>query len=231
MDKIGIYCFTNKINGKKYVGQSKQLNRRYHMHITDALNPDKAKRDTSIFHAAIRKYGIENFDYEILEECEISQLNEKEQYWIQKLHSYVLENGYNLTIGGNNNLRDNYYFSSEDLLHYWNDLKLTVTAIYQTYGSTGQRIREQLLELGITQEEIDKRTYEKRLEIVQKGMPKRLKKINQYDLDGNFIQSFNSLTEAANAVNGSKGNISQVANGKYQTAYGYKWKYDDLLTF
>jgi len=60
-------------------------------------------------------------------------------------------------------------------------------------------------------------------------LPKRLKKINQYDLEGNFIQSFNSLTEAANAVHGSKGNISQVANGKYKTAYGYKWKYDNLL--
>lgn len=231
MDKIGIYCFTNKINGKKYVGQSKQLNRRYHLHINDALNQDKAKYDTSPFHAAIRKYGIENFNYEILEECKISELNEKEIYWIEKLHSYILEDGYNLTKGGNNNLRDVYYFSSEELLHYWNDLKLTVTAIQKTYGSTGQRIREQLIELGITSQEIEQRTYEKRLEIIQKGMSKRLKKINQYDLEGNFIQSFNSLTEAAQAVNGSKGNISQAANGKYQTAYGYKWKYDNLLEF
>ena len=229
MDKIGIYCFTNKLNGKKYVGQSKQLNRRYHLHINDALNQDKAKYDTSPFHAAIRKYGIENFNYEILEECKISELNEKEIYWIEKLHSYILESGYNLTKGGDNNLRDIYYFSSEELLHYWNDLKLTVTAIYQTYGSTGQRIREQLIELGITPQEIEQRTYEKRLEIIQKGIPKRLKKINQYDLEGNFIQSFNSLTEAAQAVNGSKGNISQVANGKYKTAYGYKWKYNNLL--
>lgn len=229
MDKIGIYCFTNKLNGKKYVGQSKQLNRRYHLHISDALNQDKAKYDTSPFHAAIRKYGIENFNYEILEECKISELNEKEIYWIEKLHSYILEDGYNLTKGGNNNLRDTYYFSSEELLHYWNDLKLTVTAICNTYGSTCQRIREQLIELGITPQEIEQRTYEKRLEIIQKGIPKRLKKINQYDLEGNFIQSFNSLTEAAQAVNGSKGNISLVANGKYKTAYGYKWKYDNIL--
>lgn len=230
MDKIGIYCFTNKINGKKYVGQSKQLNKRYHGHINDAMNPDKAKNDPSVFHAALRKYGIDNFDYEILEECKVSELNEKEKYWIDKLHSYILENGYNLTYGGDSFTRS-YYFSSEELLHYWNDLKLTVTQIYRMYGATGKKIREQLVELGISEEEIEQRTYEKRKEVVEKGLPKRLKKINQYDLEGNFIQSFNSLTEAANAVNGSKGNISQVANGKYQTAYGYRWKYDDLLEF
>lgn len=195
------------------------------MHITDALNPDKAKRDNSLFHEAIRKYGIENFDYEILEECKISELNDKEKYWIKELKSYVLDGGYNLTKGGDSTLRDFYYFSNEDLLYYWNDLKLTVTAIYQTYGSTGQRIREQLIELGITPEEIEQRTYEKRLEIVKKGMPKRLKKINQYDLEGNFIQQYDSLTDAALAVNGSKGNISLVARGRYKTAYGYKWEY------
>lgn len=230
MDKIGIYCFTNKLNGKKYVGQSRQLNRRYHGHINDAMNPDRAKTDSSVFHAALRKYGIENFDYQILEECKASELNEREIYWIKELHSYILEDGYNLTYGGDN-FTPNYYFSSEDLLHYWNDLKLTVTQIYKTYGSTGKKIREQLIELGISKEEIEQRTYEKRLEIIQKGIPKRLRKINQYDLEGNFIQSFNSLTEAAKSVNGNKGNISQVANGKYQTAYGYKWKYDDLLEF
>jgi hypothetical protein len=135
-------------------------------------------------------------------------LDDKEKYWIKQLHSYVLEGGYNLTKGGSNFLRDFYYFTSEELLHYWNDEHLTVTAIYKKYGSTGQRIREQLIELGISPEEIEQRTYEKRKEIVYKGIPKRQKKINQYDLNGNFIKQYNSLLEAANAVNGSKGNIS-----------------------
>lgn len=225
MNNVGIYCFTNNINNKKYVGQSKQLERRYYLHLRDSLSKTKSENDTSLLHAAIRKYGIENFTYEILEECEIEELNDKEKYWIEQLHSYVLEGGYNLTKGGNNFLRDFYYFTSEELLHYWNDEHLTVTAIYKKYGSTGQRIREQLIELGISPEEIEQRTYEKRKEIVQKGIPKRQKKINQYDLNDNFIKQYNSLSEAADAVNGSKGNISQVANGKWKTAYGYKWEY------
>ena len=225
MNNVGIYCFTNNINNKKYVGQSKQLERRYYLHLRDSLSKTKSENDTSLLHAAIRKYGIENFTYEILEECEINELNDKEKYWIEQLHSYVLEGGYNLTKGGNNFLRDFYYFTSEELLHYWNDEHLTVTAIYKKYGSTGQRIREQLIELGISPEEIEQRTYEKRKEVVQKGIPKRQKKINQYDLNDNFIKQYDSLSEAANAVNGSKGNISSVANGKWKTAYGYKWEY------
>ena len=227
MDKIGIYCFTNKIDGKKYVGQSKQLNRRYHLHINDAFNPNKAKNDTNIFHAALRKYGLENFTYEILEECQLNELDEKEIYWIKQMHSHVLEHGYNVSYGGRN-YKKPFFFSNEDLLYYWNDLHLTVTQIYKQYGSTGQRIREQLLSLGITQEEIDQRTYEKRLEIVQKGLPKRRKKISQYDLNDNLITTYNCLTDAALAVNGLKGNISSAAHGKLKTAYGYKWKYEEF---
>lgn len=228
MDKIGIYCFTNKLNGKKYVGQSKQLNRRYHLHINAAFNNDKAKNDSSIFHQALRKYGVENFNYEILEECSIDELDEKEKYWINKLQSHVLEHGYNITYGGRNYTKP-FYFTTEEILHYWNDLHLTVTQIYKQYGASGQRIREQLLSLGITKEEIGQRTYEKRLEIIKKGVKKRRKKINQYDLDNNYITSFNSLAEAAKAVHGSPGNISCAAtgNGKSKTAYGYKWKYEE----
>lgn len=100
------------------------------MHINDAFNSDKAKKDKSIFHEAIRKYGINNFDYEILEECDIDKLNEREIYWIQKLKSHVLEHGYNVTYG-DRSYKKPYYFTDEELLYYWNVLHLTVTQIYQ----------------------------------------------------------------------------------------------------
>lgn len=45
------------------------------------------------------KYGIDNFDFEIIEECDKSMLSEREKYWIQFYDSMV-PNGYNLTNGG-----------------------------------------------------------------------------------------------------------------------------------
>ena len=52
-------------------------------------------------------------------------------------------------------------------------------------------------------------------------------KINQYDLEGNFIKQFNSLTEAATAYGITSSNISVAAQHKYnrKTAGGYIWKY------
>ena len=54
------------------------------------------------------------------------------------------------------------------------------------------------------------------------------KKVAQYDLQGNFIQSYNSITEAAQAVNGNIGNIQQVCAGKRKTSNKYIWKYIDI---
>lgn len=50
----------------------------------------------------MRKYGIDNFSFEIIEECQIEQLNEREIYWISQYNSNLPEFGYNLTKGGNN---------------------------------------------------------------------------------------------------------------------------------
>lgn len=51
-------------------------------------------------YAAIRKYGEENFEFEIVEECLIEQLNDREQYWVSHFDSFNKEKGYNLTTGG-----------------------------------------------------------------------------------------------------------------------------------
>ena len=61
---IGIYKFTNKINNKTYIGQSKSIETRYKRHLYDANKGSK-----TIFHRALIKYGIENFTFEIIEEC------------------------------------------------------------------------------------------------------------------------------------------------------------------
>jgi group I intron endonuclease len=88
----GIYCFTNKVNGKQYVGLSVDIAKRYANHI-GARSP----RGSAMF-LPIRKYGIEAFTFEVLEECDAADLNEREIYWIAKLDSY--NTGYNRTTGG-----------------------------------------------------------------------------------------------------------------------------------
>lgn len=100
----GIYVITNEINQKIYVGQSNNIKRRIQEHCRSA-QPDKysmkSLRDTTTpIHRAMQKYGIDNFSINILEECDIKQLDQKEQFWVEKLNSNNLDIGYNLTIGG-----------------------------------------------------------------------------------------------------------------------------------
>ena len=95
---IGIYKIENKIDGKCYVGQSENISRRWRAHQSAAFNPNANNYDT-ILYRAIRKYGLDNFTFTVLAECEISQLDELEKQYIQQLNS-MAPNGYNLTAGG-----------------------------------------------------------------------------------------------------------------------------------
>jgi group I intron endonuclease len=92
----GIYCYTNKQNGKKYVGQSKDILERKYNHTYL-----KNKREI-VFEKAIRKYGIDNFDFEILIRCIPDQklLDDLEKFYIKYLHSHISEWGYNIAWGG-----------------------------------------------------------------------------------------------------------------------------------
>ena len=94
---IGIYKITNKINYKVYIGQSINIEERWKQHKIYYSNKNLKEYNTK-FYKAIRKYGIENFDFEVIEECPIELLNEREKYWIYIFDSFNL--GYNSTIGG-----------------------------------------------------------------------------------------------------------------------------------
>lgn len=86
----GIYKVTNKINGKVYIGQSVDIGRRWRQHMT--------AEDDSYFHKAIQKYGVENFEWEVIEQCKKKDLDEREVYWIEYYDSF--NKGYNRTKGG-----------------------------------------------------------------------------------------------------------------------------------
>ena len=104
-----IYKITNKVNGKSYIGQTRytiEFRWRQHQH----------KKDNTYFHNAIHKYGIENFSIEVLEECDVKDLNSREIFYIAKYDTF--NNGYNLTVGGDGNRRlllDNSYDEIKEL--------------------------------------------------------------------------------------------------------------------
>ena len=90
--KKAIYKITNLINGKIYVGQSKDPVRRWKEHKWDAFNSNC--KENSAIHKAFSKYGLENFEFTIIGLFE--NYNEKEKYYIKELDT-LFPNGYNLT--------------------------------------------------------------------------------------------------------------------------------------
>ena len=96
-EKSGIYKVTNIINNKIYIGQSKNIKKRFkNHHIVDYNNKNNCCYNTK-FYQALRKYGLENFQVEVLELTN-EELDKKEIQHIQKYDSF--KNGYNSTEGG-----------------------------------------------------------------------------------------------------------------------------------
>jgi len=104
-----IYKITNKVNNMSYIGQTRYtLEFRWKQH--------QHKKDNTYFHNAIHKYGVENFTIELLEECEVKDLDCREIFYIAKFNTF--ENGYNLTIGGDGRrkiISDNQYDEIKEL--------------------------------------------------------------------------------------------------------------------
>ena len=87
-----IYKVTNKENEKFYIGRT-----RYKcLYMRKATHKWYAKQGSNLpFPNALRKYGVNGFNWEILEECEDDKAGEREIYWIDKLKPQ-----YNATLGG-----------------------------------------------------------------------------------------------------------------------------------
>lgn len=93
-----IYLRTNKVNGKKYVGQATDLEERQRK-----WNCLKQPYAGIFLNRARAKYGLNAFDFEILKECKDEELNQWEMYYIKELNTKA-PNGYNLTDGGDGKL-------------------------------------------------------------------------------------------------------------------------------
>lgn len=100
----GIYALVNKRNGKKYIGRSVNLHKRKTTHLWLLEN----NKHFNIHLQRAWNKG-DRFDFKIIEECPVDQLNQREIYWISKYKT--MDDGYNLCEGGGTTT--GYHFTEE----------------------------------------------------------------------------------------------------------------------
>lgn len=205
-----IYKITNNINQKVYIGQTIMAPmQRWQKHKSDA----RLNRSYPLYKA-MNKYGINNFSFEVLEEVDIEQLNEKERYYINLYNSYINadnSNGYNATLGGS---QGNHYFDPciNDVIECARHM--TTNQMANHFGVGYATMKNYLHNHNIQS---------------QKGKTGGgAKSVAQIDIDTDeIIQVFPSIADASRFFNKTPKNsgIRDVLRGKGKTAYGYKWKY------
>lgn len=224
-NKSGIYIITNTVTNISYVGQATNISRRIRQHLRSSMSI-KAKDYQYPLHQAIRKYGIDSFSFNILEECSSEMLNDREVYWVAFYNTY--KNGYNQTSGGYQSIRqiklteedankiifrlinteDSYeqlaqeFGVSKDMLGRinagvcWNNPNLT----YPLRNGTAVRLKA-LLNTGIGVYQLDKKT-------------------------GDVLNIFISASQAAVYLGSIDycAHIGKCLAGKRASAYGYRWE-------
>lgn len=102
---IGIYSILNTSNGKIYIGQSRDIEKRWSNH-KSALRNNHHK--SSHLQSAWNKYGEDAFEFNILENCSKEDLNDNEDWWVDYFDATNRDKGYNLESGGkyNYHIRD-----------------------------------------------------------------------------------------------------------------------------
>ena len=206
-----IYCITNVINNKIYVGKTTQsIEERFKEHCQDSQRTKCEKRP---LYDAMNKYGIENFIIECLEEIEDeSLLSEKEIYWINELGTYG-KGGYNATKGGDGSI-----------LYDYNEI-IELARL----GYTSKQIKEKI---GCCDDIIYKVLKAHNVKLRNS----RCKLIAQYDKVGNYIQTFFSALDAIKYLielgickvktpEQATTKITNCCKHKSTLAYGYKWEY------
>lgn len=212
---VGIYKIENLINGKIYIGQSKNIEERWgqHKRIAEKINYNDRK---SYIHQAIKKYGVDNFTFEILEICKIEELDVKEKQWIQFYHSYIYDpqaNGYNLTIGGQGQRK----VSEEDIQDFiklWND-GLTIGEIKTITGFCNETIVQHLKQFCNTYTVVESC---QRCAIRPVG---KNKAINWYNIKGELLGQFCTISAASRKLNIDTTTIERHLNYKTKVCGGY----------
>jgi predicted GIY-YIG superfamily endonuclease len=202
-----IYKITNTKNGKIYIGKTQfSVQKRFAEHCSDAF---KERNENRPLYAAMRKYGINNFSVETVEET--SNAEEREKYWIEYYGSF--KNGYNATTGGD----------GTSYLDY--ELLIKTYQITKSVAKTAKMCQ-------CDEGHLSDILKDNNIIVLSNADSARLatgKMVGQFSLTNDLIKIFPSIKEAAKAVVPDKksaySHISEVCNGKRKTAYGYIWKF------
>lgn len=229
---IGIYKISNSCNSNIYIGQSIDIERRWSQHLYEALHP----RNNNLLYNAMRKYGIENFYLEVIEECLVQELDDREIYWISYYNSF--HNGYNMTPGGQSEGSKLYDINYVRMM--WDD-GLSVGDIITILGCNKSTVYNYLKDYeNYSPDESRKRgriaLYHPELVSSKKEyyflsdesahMLGIKRPIHQYSLEGKYLKSYDSITAAEKAMCGQNNdNIIAIfnSNNKRKSAYGYQW--------
>ncbi len=105
---IGIYCYENLINNKKYIGQSNNIEKRIKYHESN-FKFENSRDENKPLWKAVKKYGRENFYFYIIEECSLEDLDAREIYNIEKYESHCENWGYNVSFGGASGMKGRFH--------------------------------------------------------------------------------------------------------------------------
>lgn len=205
-----IYIITNDINDKVYIGKTyTSIELRWKRHIQDAFRKDRENNQK--FYNALREYGKEHFQIKELAEFEEGELEQKEIEYIEFYDSYF--NGYNSTLGGEG----------------YSKISLNEDEIIQMFNS-GYSLNQIAREFGTkTTRTISSIIKKNGLDVSRQTTCI----VEQYDLKGNYIQSFQSKKEAWKwLLHNYKSDMKRATAYFYikkssetgGIAFGYKWK-------
>lgn len=207
-----IYKITNLKNGKLYIGKtSSSIEERFKVHIRDSKKREEEKRP---LYDAFKKYGIENFKIEEIEQVENDEIaSQREIYWIDKLRTYIGFrdcNGYNATLGGDSRRLYNYKEIADYYLKIQNE-KETAKYFNCDISIVKKACEEHNIKI--------KSGAEKSKEI-------NAKKVARLDKDTlEVLEIYNSISDAFKALNKTKnGKIGQACE-ENRICLGYRWKY------
>ncbi len=248
-EQIVIYKIVNLLNNKIYIGQTKNFRKRKYYHI---LSLNKGKSRCRRLQNSWSKHGESSFKFEIIENCTLNNLSDREIYWIDFYNSTIT--GYNLEKGG----RENKELSQETKkLMSTNNPRTwkgrfgkdhnTSKPIFQ-YSLDGTFIKE--FENGYEASRILEIPY-KSIQTCASGVTKsgagyqwsyifkdnineyslkrdsyyQEKPVNMLDNSGNILQTFKSAADAQRFLNKGKNKIFEVCKGNRSKWAGYKWEY------